>query len=66
MLAHYQPNNGDCVTFASDVHSIFTDQYMADVVGRGLFAFSFMEDNCLDQDPTLYQFVKDAVIRYGR
>jgi hypothetical protein len=66
MLAHYQPNNGDCVTFASDVHAIFTDQYMADVVGRGLFAFSFMEDNCLDQDPTLYQFVKDAVIRYGR
>jgi hypothetical protein len=66
MLAHYQPNNGDCVTFASDVHTIFTDQYMADVVGRGLFAFSFMEDNCLNQDPTLYQFVKDAVIRYGR
>lgn len=66
MLAHYQPNNGDCVTFGSDIHSIFTDQYMADLVGRGLFAFSFMEDNCLDKDAAVYQFVKDAVIRYGR
>ncbi|HEU5102407.1 MAG TPA: PA14 domain-containing protein [Roseiflexaceae bacterium] len=65
MLAHYKPNNGSAVTFDSDLRAMLTDAYLSDVTAAGLFAWSFMDTKNLDGAPATYQFVKDAVSRYG-
>jgi hypothetical protein len=66
MLAHYKPNNGSAATFEQDLRAMLTDAYLADVTSAGLFAWSFMDTKNLDSSRTVYQLVKDAVVRYGR
>jgi hypothetical protein len=65
MLAHYKPNNGSQTTFEQDVRAMLTDSYLADVTAAGLFAWSFMDNDNLSGSESIYQFTKDAVIRYG-
>jgi hypothetical protein len=65
MLAHYKPSGGAQATFEQDLRAMLTDDYLADVSGAGLFAWSFMDNKNLAASESIYQFVKDAVIRYG-
>jgi hypothetical protein len=65
MLAHYKPNNGDQITFETDVQTMLTDDYLAEVTSAGLFAWSFMDDTNLSASESVYQFTKDAVWRFG-
>jgi hypothetical protein len=65
MLAHYKPDNGSASTFEQDLRAMLTDAYLADVTSAGLFAWSFMDTKNLDGSASAYQFVKDAVGRYG-
>jgi hypothetical protein len=66
MLAHYKPDNGNQVTFDSDVHTFFTDAFIKEITTAGLFAMSFMTTDNVDAEPNVFQFVKSAVARYGR
>jgi hypothetical protein len=72
MLAHHMPdsdtNSGSTVnsTFANDVRALLTDASVADLVADGLTAWAFMHDGPLKADPDLAEFVRRAVIRYGR
>jgi hypothetical protein len=72
MLAHHMPdsdtNSGSTVnaTFASDVRTLLTDDSMAALIADGLTAWAFMHDGPLKADPDLAEFVRKAVIRYGK
>ena len=60
--------NDHDATFLSDVSAMMTDNYLREVTGYGLFAWSWMDDDNFDgpEEATQYQIVKDAVLRYGR
>lgn len=64
LLAHYLPDGAICGTYDADVHALLTDAGIADLKARGLFGWSFMSADCLE-DATRYAFVRDAVRRYG-
>jgi hypothetical protein len=66
MLAHYKPNNGSAATVTSDLTTMFTDSFMSEVAGYGLFAWSFMDQATFD-DPSEsvnYDLIVNAVRRY--
>jgi hypothetical protein len=63
MLAHYEPR--DAATLISDMHALFTNTGVADLVRRGLFAFSFMNSKGMDS-ASAYQAAKTAVVTYAR
>jgi hypothetical protein len=63
MLAHYEPH--DAPTLASDMRALFNDASVADIVRRGLFAFSFMNNTGMDS-ASAYQAAKTAVQTYAR
>jgi hypothetical protein len=65
MLAHYKPDNGSQATFNSDIRSILTDAFVDEITRAGLFAMSFMTTDNVDADPSTFQFIKSAVLRYG-
>ena len=65
MLAHYKPDNGSQATFDQDLRSMLTDSYLSEVTQAGLFAWSFMDNQNLSASEASYQFVKDAITRYG-
>jgi hypothetical protein len=66
MLAHYKPDNGSQSTFDSDVRSMLTDAYLAEMRGYGLFAWSFMDHANIGGSSTTYAFVRDALNQFGR
>jgi hypothetical protein len=66
MLAHYKPDNGSGAVFEADLRTIFTDRYLAEVTGRGLFAMSFMDGGNLAASGELQGLARAAVRRYGR
>lgn len=66
MLAHYKPDNGSPATFERDLRAMLTDAYLAEVTRAGLFAWSFMDSTNLDSSPSMFQFTRDAIARYGR
>lgn len=64
MLAHYGVDPvAQATTQTSDLHTMLTDSYLAQVKSLGLFAFSFMHGNFASE--SLYTFTRDAVRRYG-
>ncbi len=63
MLAHYEPR--DAPTLEADMRALFTDASVADIVQRGLLAFSFMNDTGMDS-ASAYQAAKTAVQTYAR
>ena len=63
LLSYYQSSPA---TFNADVHAMFTDTYMANVMANGLFGFGFMKDDDLSAPNSPFLFVKNAVIRYAR
>lgn len=65
LLAHYKPDNGSQATFDADTRAMLTDSFLTEMTAAGLFAWSFMDHNNLSASDTSYQFVKDAVRRYG-
>jgi hypothetical protein len=66
MLAHYKPDNGSGAVFETDLRTILTDRYLADVTRHGLFAMSFMDGDNLAASGELHQLVRAAVRRYAR
>jgi hypothetical protein len=66
MLAHYKPDNGSQSTFDTDVRAMLNDAYLRDVIGAGLFAWSFMDDANLNGSESTYQYVLSAIGRYGK
>jgi hypothetical protein len=66
LLAHYKPTGGSQATFNSDVSTMLTDSYLRRATRLGLFGLSFMDDDFLDADPGIFQFVTKAITRYGR
>lgn len=66
MVAHYKPDNGNQLVWESDIRTIFTDAYVADLVSRGLFAFSFMDERNMNASPGAYDLARAGVSRYAR
>ncbi|OGK09982.1 hypothetical protein A2767_01925 [Candidatus Roizmanbacteria bacterium RIFCSPHIGHO2_01_FULL_35_10] len=65
MLAHYKPANGSNEVFNNDMNKLFTDETMNQLISKGLFAFSYMDYNLLENE-TSYQIVKNGILKYGR
>jgi hypothetical protein len=53
-------------TLNADVHAMFTDTYMANVMADGLFGFGFMTNENLSAPNSPFPSVKNAIIRYAR
>ncbi|MDQ2935695.1 MAG: hypothetical protein M3R49_12115 [Chloroflexota bacterium] len=66
MLAHYKPDSGNQAVWEADVRSVFTDASVADLVARGLFAFSFMDERNMQASESAHELVRAAISRYGR
>ncbi|AEH08010.1 hypothetical protein FsymDg_0461 [Candidatus Protofrankia datiscae] len=65
MVAHYKPDDGSPGTWHSDLRAIFTDDYIRQVTGAGLFAFSLMDSKHLTASAESLRLVRDAATRYG-
>ena len=65
MLAHYKPNNRSQTTFDRDLQVMLTEDYLAEVTGAGLFAWSFMDTHNLTASDSIFAFTTDAVRRFG-
>jgi hypothetical protein len=65
MLAHYKPDNGSTATYRADITAMMTDDYLREVTGYGLFAWSFMDTAQMSSDPSIFALVRDAVLHYG-
>ena len=66
LIAHYRPDNASQTTFDADTLAILTDDYLEEMVGLGLFGWSFMDNYNLSNSPATYDRVIEAVQRYGR
>lgn len=65
MLAHYKPSSGSHDVFDADMHKLFTDDVIQQLIRSGLFAFSFMDSELIDSSETSYQLVKTGIQKYG-
>jgi hypothetical protein len=63
LLAYYATSPA---TFNTDVHTMFTNTYMAKVIANGLFGFGFMTNDNLSASNSPFTFVKHAVMNYAR
>ena len=66
ILSHYKPDNRSQTTFDADMKAVLTDTFLGDVTSLGLIAMSFMDSENMDQEEKIYQFIKNAVSRYGK
>lgn len=66
MLSHYKPSSGSEDVFNADMRMLFTDDVMRKLIHNGLFAFSFMDAENIDNSETSYQLVKSGIQKYGR
>jgi hypothetical protein len=65
LLAHYKPDNGSQATFEHDLRAMLTDAYLTEVTHDGLFAWSFMDEQNIDDSAAMFQLTKQAVQRYA-
>lgn len=67
MLAHYKPQAANDATYYADVSTMLTDSYLAEMQSYGLFAWSFMDNDNIDDPDEAYIFdlLKQAIQRYG-
>jgi hypothetical protein len=66
MLTHYKPSSGSNEVFDADMRSLFTDEMMKQLIRNGLFAFSFMDDELINNSETSYQLVRTGIQKYGK
>jgi len=66
MLSHYKPSSGSSEVFNADMKKLFTDETINKLTGSGLFAFSFMDSEIIDDSETSYQLVKSGILKYGK
>lgn len=66
MVAHYKPSSGSHEVFDADMRQLFTDDFMHQLTQNGLFAFSFMDSELIDENETSYQIVKNGIGKYGK
>lgn len=66
MVAQYKPGDGSQTTYDADMETLFgPDGSVPQLVGEGLFAFSFSDDAQMNASATTYQLAENAVKRYG-
>ena len=65
MLAYYQSGNNSQALFDADTQAMLNDTFMQQVTNNGLFAFNFMDSSRLNASTSSFNFVKNAVTRYG-
>jgi hypothetical protein len=72
MIAHHMPD-GDTnsaatvdATFYADVQTLLTSRSVNDLVGDGLFAWSFLNDRPMRDSASVFDFVKAAVTAFAR
>ncbi|MDP9272498.1 MAG: hypothetical protein M3O93_03040 [Chloroflexota bacterium] len=66
MLAQYKPDSGNQAVWEADVRTVFSDAFVANLVDRGLFAFSFMDERNMQASESAYALARAAISRYGR
>ncbi len=66
MLSHYKPSSGSEEVFNNDMRTLFTDATIQQLTGYGLFAFSFMDEEMLNNSETSYNLVKNGIQKYGK
>jgi hypothetical protein len=72
MIAHHMPdgdtNSSSTVdaTFYNDVEALLTTESVGDLVGRGLFAWSFVSDKPMRDSPAIFALVQAGVTTFGR
>lgn len=66
MVAHHKPDGFHPTIFEKDIRSAMNDRFLREVKSLGLFAWSFMDEQELDHSKTIFNLVKNAVLRYGR
>ncbi len=66
MLAHYKPSSGSHDVFDNDMRLLFTDNVIDQLMKNGLFAFSFMDNELINNSETSYQLVKNGIAKYGK
>jgi hypothetical protein len=72
MLAHHMPDGDSnssatvAAVFADDVTKLLTPTSVADLVGHGLFAWSFLNDAPMRASATTFSLVDDRVTTFGR
>ncbi len=66
ILSHYKPDNGSQTTFDADVKTVFTDDFLREITGYGLFAYSFMDNVNVSNSEATYQFIKSAIVKYQK
>lgn len=66
ILAHYKPSSGSHEVFDEDMRKLFTDDVMRQLIQNGLFAFSFMDSELIDESEISYQLVKNGIEKYGK
>ncbi len=66
MLAHYKPSSGSVDVFSKDMRKLFTDEILTRLISNGLFAFSFMDDEIINDSDSAYTLVKEGILKYGK
>lgn len=66
MLSHYKPSNSSEMVFNDDIQKLFTDTTVRELIKNGLFAFSFMDSEIIDDHDSSFQVVKSVVNKYGK
>lgn len=70
LLAHYRPDRywpdwASQAVFDADMRAMLNDTFLSQATAAGLFGWSFMDDVYLRNSASDYNFVRDAVQRYG-
>lgn len=66
MVSHYKPANHSQEVFKNDMNWLFTDETVKQLTSKGLFAFSFMDEDMINGSEESYQLVKAGVTKYGK
>lgn len=66
MVSHYKPANHSQGVFQNDMKWLFTDDALNQLTAKGLFAFSFMDEDMINQSDENYQLVKNGITKYGK
>lgn len=67
MVAQYKPGDGSQSTYDADLEALFgPGGSVPQLVGEGLFAFSFADDAQMNTSTGAYQLAETAVTRYGK
>lgn len=65
MVAYFGPHEDPVDIYLRDLHETFTPVALADLTAKGLFAFSFRDDDVQRATPEVMTLTADIIRRYG-